>query len=76
MLLRRNLALAISFALLDLLPATASGESPSEASEKIEEAPLPHLDFQFDEPRMSLGFRGGWAFNRSDGEISTSSRKT
>ncbi len=69
MLSHRNLALAISFALLNLLPATAFGESPSEASEKIEEAPLPRLDFQFDEPRMSLGFRGGWAFNRSDGEI-------
>ncbi|MCH8890553.1 MAG: hypothetical protein IH827_05710 [Myxococcales bacterium] len=52
-----------------LLPATAFGETPSEASEKIEEAPLPRLDFQFDEPRMSLGFRGGWAFNRSNGEI-------
>jgi len=69
MLSHRNLALAISFALLNLVPATASGESPSEASEKIEEAPLPHLDFQFDESRMSLGFRGGWAFNRSRGEI-------
>ena len=52
-----------------LLPATAFGESPNEASETIEEAPLPRLDFQFEEPRMSLGFRGGWAFNRSNGEI-------
>ena len=52
-----------------MLPAAAFGESSNEASEEIEEAPLPRLDFQFDEPRMSLGFRGDWAFNRSDGEI-------
>jgi opacity protein-like surface antigen len=52
-----------------LLPATAFGESSNAASDKTEEAPLPRLDFQFDEPRMSLGFRGGWAFNRSKGEI-------
>jgi opacity protein-like surface antigen len=52
-----------------MLPATAFGENANEASEKIEEAPLPRLDFQFDAPRMSLGFRGGWAFNRSNGEI-------
>ena len=69
MLLRRLLALAIFFAWLNLLPATAFGESPSEAGEKIEEAPLPRLDFQFGEPRLSLGFRGGWAFNRTNGEI-------
>jgi len=41
----------------------------SETSETIEEAPLPRLDFQFDEPRMSIGFRGGWRFNRSKGGI-------
>ena len=52
-----------------LLPATAFGESSNEASEKTQEAPLPRLDFQFDEPKLSLGFRGGWAFNRSKGEI-------
>ncbi len=69
MLLRRLLALAIFLAFLALLPVTAFGEGPNEASEKIEEAPLPRLDFQFDEPRMSLGFRGGWAFNRSKGAI-------
>ncbi len=52
-----------------MFPATAFGENSNEASDKFEEAPLPRLDFQFDEPRMSLGFRGGWAFNRSKGEI-------
>ncbi len=67
--LRRLLALAVFVAFLDLPPATAFGESSHEASEKTEEAPLPRLDFQFDAPRMSLGFRGGWAFNRSKGEI-------
>jgi opacity protein-like surface antigen len=70
MSLRRLLAPAIFVAFLDLLPVTAFGENSNEAvSEEIEEAPLPRLDFQFDEPRMSLGFRGGWAFNRSKGEI-------
>ncbi len=69
MLLFRLLVPVIFLAFLDLLPATAFGENSNEASEKIEEAPLPRLDFQFDEPRMSLGFRGGWAFNRSKGEI-------
>jgi opacity protein-like surface antigen len=62
-------ATAVLLAPLLMLPATAFGESSNEASEEIEEAPLPRLDFQFDEPRMSLGFRGGWAFNRSNGEI-------
>jgi opacity protein-like surface antigen len=52
-----------------MLPVTAFGENPNEASDKFEEAPLPRLDFQFDEPRMSVGFRGGWAFNRSKGEL-------
>jgi opacity protein-like surface antigen len=65
----RLLVPAIFLAFLNLFPATAFGENSNEASEKIEEAPLPRLDFQFDEPRMSLGFRGGWAFNRSKGEI-------
>jgi opacity protein-like surface antigen len=69
MLLRHLLAPAIFLAFWYLLPATAFGESPNEASETIEEAPLPSLDFRFDEPRMSLGFRGGWAFNRSNGDI-------
>jgi len=69
MLLRHLLAPAIFFAWLNLLPATAFGESPSEAGEKIEEAPLPRLDFQFGEPRLSLGFRGGWAFNRTNAGI-------
>jgi opacity protein-like surface antigen len=62
-------AAAVLLGPLLMLPATAFGESPNEASEKIEEAPLPRLDFQFDEPRMSVGLRWGWAFNRSKGEI-------
>ena len=67
--LRHLLVPAISLAFLNLHSATAFGESPSETSENIAEAPLPRLDFQFDEPKMSIGFRGGWAFNRSNGEI-------
>jgi opacity protein-like surface antigen len=52
-----------------MLPTTAFGENSNAATDTFEEAPLPRLDFQFDEPRMSVGFRGGWAFNRSNGEI-------
>ena len=66
---RRSLALAVLAAFLDLFPVMAFGENAREAGAQIEEAPLPRLDFQIDEPRMSLGFRGGWAFNRSKGEI-------
>jgi opacity protein-like surface antigen len=67
--LRHLLVPAIFLAFVGLLPTTAFGENSNETSETIEEAPLPRLDFQFDEPRMSLGFRGGWAFNRSKGGI-------
>jgi opacity protein-like surface antigen len=67
--LRHLLVPTIFLAFVGLLPTTAFGENSSETSETIEEAPLPRLDFQFDEPRMSLGFRGGWAFNRSKGGI-------
>jgi opacity protein-like surface antigen len=52
-----------------MLPATAFAQNANPPSAEIEEAPLPRLDFQFGEPRMSLGFRGGWRFNRSKGEI-------
>ncbi len=62
-------AVTVLLAQLLMLPATAFGESSIEGSEITEEAPLPRLDFQFDQPRLSLGFRGGWAFNRSKGEI-------
>jgi len=69
MSLCRSLAFSITIAFLGLHPGTAFGETPHAPGEQNEEAPLPRLDFQFDEPRMSLGFRGGWAFNRSKGEI-------
>jgi len=62
-------AAALLLGQLLMLPVTAFGENANEAGEQLEEAPLPRLDFEFDEPRMSLGFRGGWAFNRSKGEI-------
>jgi len=67
--LRHLLVPTIFLAFVGLLPTTVFGENSSETSETIEEAPLPRLDFQFDEPRMSVGFRGGWAFNRSKGGI-------
>jgi outer membrane protein W len=67
--LRHYLVPAIFLAFLGLLPVAAFGESSNETSAQGEEAPLPRLDFRFDEPRMSFGFRGGWAFNRSKGEI-------
>jgi opacity protein-like surface antigen len=62
-------AAAVLLGQLLMLPATAFGENSNEAGEQIEEAPLPRLDFEFDEPRMSLGFRGGGAINRSKGEV-------
>jgi len=46
-----------------LLPAPAIG------ADQAEEIPESKLDFHFKAPRASLGLRGGWAFNRSDGEI-------
>jgi opacity protein-like surface antigen len=52
-----------------LLPATAFAENPNQASEEVEETPEPRLDFRFEAPRVSLGLRGGWAFNRADAEI-------
>jgi hypothetical protein len=42
---------------------------PAETSAQDEEPPQSKLDFHLAAPRMSLGLRGGWAFNRADGEI-------
>ncbi len=39
------------------------------ADETDEEPSATRPDFRFEPPRVILGFRGGWAFNRSDGEI-------
>jgi hypothetical protein len=44
----------------------AEGAGDGEASE---DAPQARLDFRFSAPRFSIGVRGGWAFNRSEGEI-------
>ena len=54
---------------LALLPATAFAESPNQAGEDVDQTPEPRLDFRFKAPRVSLGLRGGWAFNRADAEI-------
>jgi opacity protein-like surface antigen len=67
--LRRLLAPAIFLACLTWLPVTAFGESSTATSEETEEEPLPRLDFEFEEKRMSVGLRGGWALNRSKGAV-------
>lgn len=38
---------------------------------RTDDAPVAKLDFLFSPPRFSIGVRGGWAFNRSEGEIYT-----
>jgi hypothetical protein len=57
--------------LLLALSPTASATSPTEVPEEpvFEEAPHARLDFRFKAPRVSLGLRGGWKFNRAEGEI-------
>jgi opacity protein-like surface antigen len=52
-----------------LLGAFLLPPAPALASDQEEEIPQTKLDFHFKAPRASLGLRGGWAFNRSDGEI-------
>jgi hypothetical protein len=62
------IATATLLGLLLLLSAAvrAEGEADGEASE---DTPQADLDFRFSAPRFSVGVRGGWAFNRSEGEI-------
>ncbi len=56
-----------------VLSSLAPGADPSAADETDEEPsvtrPDSRPDFRLEPPRVSLGLRGGWAFNRSDGEI-------
>jgi opacity protein-like surface antigen len=52
-----------------MLPATARAQGRHEAGEEAEHASEPRRDFRFAAPRVSLGLRGGWAFNRAEGEI-------
>ena len=52
-----------------VLSSLALGTDPSAADETDEEPPVTRPDFRFEAPRVILGLRGGWAFNRSDGEI-------
>ena len=55
-----------SFAVLSSL---AFRVAPIAADETDEELSVTRPDFRFAPPRVILGFRGGWAFNRSNGEI-------
>ncbi len=64
-----DLVAALLLARSLILPATAVADSATDGSEASRDEALPRLDFQFAEPKMSVGFRGGWAFNRSDAEI-------
>jgi hypothetical protein len=65
-----NVAAPLLVSLL-ALSLRAFAESPTEAADErvFEEAPHSRLDFRFKAPRASLGLRGGWAFNRAEGEI-------
>jgi len=51
-----------------VLSATVRAEGAGDG-EASEDAPQARLDFRFSAPRFSIGVRGGWAFNRSEGEI-------
>ncbi len=53
----------LALLLLTLLAA------PAAADEKEEQQAGGPPDFRFEPPRVILGLRGGWAFNRSNGEI-------
>jgi len=64
-----DLAAALSLVQFLILPVTAVADAPTDGSEAGSDEALPRLDFQLAEPRMSVGFRGGWAFNRSNAEI-------
>ena len=52
-----------------VLSSLALGTDPIAADETDEEPSVARQDFRFEQPRVILGLRGGWAFNRSDGEI-------
>lgn len=52
-----------------LLPSLTLGPGPSAADETPEEPAATRPDFRSAPPRVILGLRGGWASNRSNGEI-------
>lgn len=54
---------------LPLLPLLILGPGPIAADETHEEPAATRPDFRFAPPRFILGLRGGWAANRSNGEI-------
>lgn len=64
-----RLAATALLAPLLLLPIAAFGDDPNDVGGESDETPQPNLDFRFEAPKVSLGLRGGWAFNRAEGEI-------
>ncbi len=52
-----------------LLPSLTLGPGPIAADETPEAPAATRPDFRFAPPRVILGLRGGWAFNRSNAEI-------
>jgi opacity protein-like surface antigen len=52
-----------------LLCCLVLGSSAAAADEAIEPPPVARPDFRFGQPRAIVGIRGGWVFNRSDGDI-------
>ncbi len=59
----------VLFETLLALGTVALMASSGAADETGEEPPLSRPDFRFEQPRVTLGFRGGWAFHRANGEI-------
>lgn len=51
------------------LPERAFAQEPDESNEPARAQPTRAPDFYFVEPMISFGLRGGWAFNRSQGQI-------
>ncbi len=66
--LRRSMVAVSALLTASMMSFSAHAEH-DENGAAPEEAPRAELDFLFSPPRYSIGLRGGWAFNRSDGEI-------
>jgi opacity protein-like surface antigen len=62
------IAAAAALGLSLVLSATARAEGAGDG-EASEDTPQAQLDFRFSAPTFCVGVRGGWAFQRSHGEI-------
>ena len=65
---RHNAVAAAALLGVSMLSVAALAE-PGGDGAPAEETGRAELDFLFAPPRFSIGIRGGWAFNRADGEI-------